>query len=448
MMQCSRRGVQALITVLLLGGLGAPASVASSHREAPGTSKDPQADNTDLYAFVSPENPSRVVFVANFVPLQIPYGGPNFFGFGDTVVYKIKIDNNGDTLADIVYTFDFATEVRNPGTFLYNTGPITSLQDENWNIRQFYRVTRTDKNGTTTLGKRLISPPCNVGPQSTPDYESLAQQAIQTLADGSRVFCGQREEAFFADLAGIFDLLTIRVPPGDQGGGVDGLAELSIHSICLEVPIDLLEGENGDHIIGVWSTASRPKNLQYRADGDHQTSGKLIQVSRLGMPLVNEAVIPVGFKDRFNGSSPRNDLQFLDFVLDPELGKLLTALYGISVPPAPRNDLVAVFLTGVEGLNQPVNVVPGEMLRLNMSIPPAANPNRLGVLAGDLAGFPNGRRLLDDVVDIELRAVAGVLVNGFDIAPNNRLGDGVDANDVPFLTTFPFMASPPDPFTH
>jgi hypothetical protein len=418
---------------------------ASSHREAPGTAKDPVGDNTDLWAFVSPENPGRVVLIANFVPFEAPYGGPNFFAFGDDVAYKIKIDNDGDGVADIVYSFNFSTDVRNPSTFLYNTGPITSLKDENWNIRQFYRVTRSDAQGDHVLGKRLLTPPCNVGPVSTPDYETLAETAIHTLSDGSRVFCGQRDDGFFADLGGIFDLLTIRLPPGDQGGGVDGLAGFSIHSICIEVPIELLEGPNHDHIIGVWSTASRQKTLVLESNGERTSSGTQVQISRLGMPLVNEAVVPVGMKDRFNASRPKDDAQFLPFVLDPELAKLLNQLYGISVPQAPRNDLVQVFLTGIPGLNQPVNVVPAEMLRLNMSIPPSAEPNRLGVIAGDNAGFPNGRRLADDVVDISLRVVAGVLVPGFNIEPNNRLGDGVDANDVPFLDHFPFCATPHDP---
>src|SRR5262245_28032496 len=442
----SRRPVaRGLVLVLVAAGMLAPHGSASSHREAPGTAKDPVGDNTDVWAFVSPENPSRVVLIANFVPFEAPYGGPNFFSFGDDVFYKIKIDNDGDAVADIVYTFDFTSEVRNPSTFLYNTGPITSLQDPDWNMRQFYRVTRVDKDGEHVLGKRLLTPPCNVGPVSTPDYEALAETAINTLNDGSRVFCGQRDDAFYADLGGIFDLLTIRMPPGDQGGGVDGLATFSIHSICLEVPIDLLEGPNGDHIIGVWSTASRRKVTLLETDGQRSTSGNQIQISRLGMPLVNEVVVPVGMKDRFNASRPKDDAQFLPFVLDPELAKLLNALYGISVPPAPRDDLVQVFLTGVPGLNQPVNVVPAEMLRLNMSIPPADEPNRLGVIAGDIAGFPNGRRLADDVVDISLQVVAGVLVSGFNIEPNNRLGDGVDQNDVPFLDHFPFCARPHDP---
>ena len=427
-----RRLLAAAITLAV--GL-APASLfASSHREAPGITKDPVADNTDTYAFVSPDAPSTVTLVANWDPMLEPAGGPNFYQWDDNAYYYIKIDNAGDARDHIVYEFRFTTTTLNGNTFLYNTGPITSLDDPDFNVRQTYTVTRYDDGAPTVLGSGIPVPPSNIGPASTPSYNALAQAAVTTLSDGSKVFAGERDDPFFVDLGGVFDLLTIRRPPGDKGKGVDGVGGFNCLTIAIQIPKtrltkDGLDAGSDNAIIGVYSTTARAATTTLNGDGTISTGGPLIQVSRLGAPLVNEIVIPRASKDKFNASSPLDDGQFLSYVTNPEPAGLLNLLYGISVPPAPRNDLVAVFLTGVPGLNQPANVVPAELMRLNMSIPPSASPSRLGVLAGDLAGFPNGRRLADDVTDIELRAVAGVLVDGFNIAPNNRLGDGIDAND-------------------
>jgi hypothetical protein len=422
---------------------------ASSHREAPLITADPLADNTDLYAFVSPNDPSRVTLIANFIPLEAPYGGPNFFKFDDTALYEIMIDNDGDAVEDITFQFRFDTETRNKNTFLYNTGPITSIDSANWNVRQFYSVTRVDgrrRHGkSTVLGEDLPTPPVNVGLRSTPNYEALAAQAVRQLSDGSRVFAGQREDAFFVDL-NVFDLLA--VPPADTNNQ-DSLAGFNVHSIAIEVPIASLTSNgtrpnapsDANAVIGVWSTASR------RIVGSRSltmTGPPWVQVSRLGQPLVNEVVIPLGAKDLFNSLEPTGDAAALDFVTDPEVPKLLAALFGIQSPPAPRADLVTIFLTGIPGLNQPPGVLPSEMLRLNVAVPPAANPNPLGVLGGDIAGFPNGRRLGDDVVDIALRAMAGAtpLTPAFNMGINAQLGDGVNANDRPALTAFPFIGTP------
>jgi len=312
-----------------------------------------------------------------------------------------------------------------------------------------------DTNQETVLGTGRVAP-WFVGPISMPDYSSLASAAITTLPGGYKVFVGPRDDPFFVDLAAVFDLLSIRRLPGNRGRGVDGVGGYNVMSIVLQAPKTALTKDGaapdaalGNHILGIWDTAERPQTRVINGDGTLSTSGPSIQVSRLGMPLVNEVVIPVGQKDRFNASEPGNDVAtFGAFVVDPEPARLLTALFGISVPPTPRNDIVTVFATGVPGLNQPPNVVPGEMLRLNMTIAPTKKPKRLGVLAGDLAGFPNGRRLADDVVDIELRVVAGVLVDGFNIAPNNQLGDGVDYNDMPFLSGFPYVGPPQNPRNH
>jgi hypothetical protein len=443
--------------------------MASSHREAPLISADPLADNTDVYAFVSPDATDTVTLIANWIPLEAPGGGPNFYKFGDDVLYRINIDNDGDAKDDIVYEFRFRTHVQNPDTFLYNTGPITSLDDATFNVRQSYSVTRYDRHGREVLGKHLDTPPVNIGARSTPNYETLAAAAVHTLSDGSKVFAGQRDDPFFVDLGSVFDLLGLRpfnpfhLIPMTAAPGVDGLKGLDTHTIALQVPKRLLthDGSAGtsatdsNSIIGVYSTTLRRRirvtgetwNREHAGqdsdrDGDDDD---WVQVSRLGMPLVNEVVIPVGKKDRFNASDPRDDQQFASFVLNPEPSRLIPVLYpGVTVPAAPRNDLVAIFLTGIAGLNQPAHVVPSEMLRLNLAIPPSASPDRMGLLAGQSDGFPNGRRLGDDVVDIELRALAGAtpFTPSFNHSPNSALGDGVDANDKGFLPSFPYVATP------
>lgn len=469
-MRISRSFFAALAALALASAVPA---FASSHREAPGIAKDPTADNTDLYAFVSPDAPSTVTFVSNWLPLLEPSGGPNFYQFDEDAWYYIIVDNVGDARDHIVYEFKFRTEIRNPNTFLYNVGPITSLDDADFNVRQFYDVYRYDDGRRTLLGRNLAVPPSRVGAKSTPDYEALSNAAIHTLSDGSKVFAGECDDPFFVDLGATFDLLTIRQLPGNAGLGVDGVGGFNTLTIALQVPKTRLTRDGGEvnernSIIGVYSTTERRAIADGR-DRDRDRDGVAgvdvedhgndrgrnsyrrdghVQVSRLGAPLVNEVVIPLKDKDNWNRSRPRDDARFLSYVQRPELAGLLNALYGISVPSGDRADLVAVFLTGVPTLNQPARVRPAELLRLNMAIPPSGSPNRLGVLAGDLAGFPNGRRLEDDVVDIELRAVAGVLVSGFNISPNNVLGDGVDVNDKPFRSQFPYVALSHDGLTH
>lgn len=416
-----------------------PATDASSHREAPAIARDPVADTTDFYMWVTPDAPDSVTFVMNTYPLQGPYGGPNFYQFGEDVLYNINIDHNGDAVADIVYEFTFRTEVRNQETFLYNTGPIMSLDDPNWNIRQFYNVDRVDASGRTRLAADLPAPPVNVGRASIPHYEALANTAIQHLPGGGRVFAGQRDDPFFVDLGATFDLLTIRPgAPGNMGGGVDSLANYNVNSIVLQVPKSAVV-EKASPIIGAWVTTSRPAvTIAPGADPEWR------QVSRLGQPLVNEAVIPLKLKDAFNSIDPTKDAVALDYVVDPILPKLLNGLYQLDVPPAPRNDLVTIFLQGIPNLNQPSGVTAAEMLRLNTGIAPNPSPHRMGVLGGDTAGFPNGRRPADDVVDIALQAMAGAtpFTPEFNKAPNNQLGDGVDANERPFMDTFPYLAAP------
>jgi hypothetical protein len=426
---------------------------ASSHREAPLIAQDPLADNTDVYAFVDPNDPSMVTMITNFIPFEKPDGGPNFYQFDPNVVYALHVDNNGDAIEDITFEWRFTTEVRNTGTFLYNTGPVETLNDTNLNVRQFYQLTRIDGPRRTgsrrVLADHLPVMPPNIGPRSFPHYSQLAGGVQQIPPSGMRVFVGPRDEGFYVDLA-VFDLL------GVQSGAVEGSTDgFNVGSIALQVPIrDLARSGQpvsgpGDPnaVIGVWSTASRPA-VATRTAGAIAYSGDLVQVSRLGQPLVNEVVIDLARKDAFNSLEPRQDAAALDRVTDPELPKLLDLVFGVKSPPAPRNDLVTIFLTGIPGLNQPPNVTPSEMLRLNMGIPPVAvgSPgwDRLGVLRGDLGGFPNGRRVGDDVVDIALMAMAGAtpLTPAYNRSPNNTLGDGVNQNDVPYLSAFPYLGSP------
>ncbi len=425
-----RKSLSFFTLVVLLIGYSMLPTRASSHREAPLISADPQADTTDVYAFVSPDAPDTVTLISSWIPFEDPQGGPNFYSFGENVHYEFKIDNNADGVEDITYQFNFTNQIRNPNTFLYNTGPITSLDSVNRNFSQTYTVSRIESGRTVLTTSPMLTMYDNVGFASAPNYGSNGNGVFQFAQSGgnAQVFAGQTDDPFFLDLR-VFDLL---YGANLSEAGTDSLAGFNVHSIALRVPKSSLRGTS--NVIGVWATASRPQMTQRKA-GAQTAYGPYVQVSRLGMPLVNEVVIPVGLKDTWNGSQPRDDGQFLSYVTSPEVPRLLKLIYNIPEPATPRNDLVSVFLTGVQGLNQPAGVNPSEMLRLNMDISPTASPQRLGVLAGDTQGFPNGRRLTDDVIDITLQAAAGVLVG-----QNTGLGDGVNVNDVPFRSTFPYLA--------
>jgi hypothetical protein len=446
------RALPVLLSVVALGVSAVSVGRASSHREAPLIADDPVADATDTYAFVSPDKPDTVTLAGNWVPFEEPAGGPNYSHFGDDVRYDFDVDNNGDNVPDVVYQFTFKTTVASGDTFLYNTGPIDSIDSKNLNVKQTYTLTQVKGGKPTVLGSNIPVAPANIGPRSTPNYDALAAQAVKALPDGSTVFAGPRDDPFFVDLGSVFDLLGLR--PLNQAhaikqptaSGVDNLAGYNVHSIVLQVPIANVTA-NGDPVIGVWTSTYRRKDRVAGKDGSLTSKGQWVQVSRLGMPLVNEVVIPRGKKDRFNASTPAGDAQFLPFVQDPEPAKLIPSLYpGVKVPAAPRKDLVSIFVTGIDGVNKPKTVKGGEMLRLNTSIKPTplAQQSRLGLLAGQNDGFPNGRRLVDDVTDIELRALAGgtPFTPDFNISPNNALTDGVDKNDVAFGGVFPYLAAP------
>jgi hypothetical protein len=463
-------GVAAALTVAIVRGPAPQASQASSHREAPLISQDPAADNTDLYAFVSPDRPNSVTIIANYIPLEQPAGGPNFASFGDDVRYELKIDNTGDGAEDITYRFRFDTTTRNPNTFLYNTGPIESPDDMDWNRPQTYSVTRVKNSGTTVLGSSLTTPPVHVGPRSTPHYEALAADAVHEIGTGIKVFAGQRDDPFFVDLGATFDLAGLRplnelhAIPLPAEDGVDGVAGYNTHSIAIQVPIRQLtrnhsvptEADDPNAVLGFYASAERRRVRVLERDGTPRQSDGWVQVSRLGEPLINEAVIPLGEKDRWNASEPEDDAQFVNRYRNPEVTALENALYPVldDAPEHDRGDLVAVLLTGVPGLNF-TGQTKADLLRLNVAIPPSETPNRLGVLAGDFAGFPNGRRLADDVVDIELRAFAcsygeaAAIVESFGFCdgnaarmPNDLITDGVDANERSFSPQFPYLATP------
>ncbi|MEO6652371.1 MAG: DUF4331 domain-containing protein [Ilumatobacteraceae bacterium] len=447
----------------------------SSHREAPSISKDPVADNTDLYAFRTPSE--TVTIIANFLPSQAPNGGPNFYEFDDEVLYEIHVDNNGDALDDVTFQFRFKTVNTNPNTFLYNTGQIDTLDSQAWNRRQTYTLTRVIGDQTVQLGTNLPCPPVNIGPRSTPNYEAaLASEAVKTLNTGgstTTVFAGQRADPFFVDLGSIFDLGTLR-PFQDlhllataAADGVDALAQSNVHTIAIQVPIASLTKSGQVPIdvmdpgatIGIYASASRQRNLQIK-NGRRQSVGPWEQVSRLGNPLFNEVLVPLARKDEWNATKPVNDASFARYVLQPELAKLLPVLYPNNVFPnlaqltADRADLAAILLTGI-----PTGVVPGfqnytgqvqaDLLRLNVAVPASTgSQSPFGLLGGDLDGYPNGRRLADDVTTIELRAVAGVTYQLVmpDYAPDGAatlIEDGTRDNPGrTLLGRFPYVGTP------
>lgn len=443
----------ALAAVLVIPGAGYFAG-ASSHREAPLISQDPAADITDMYVFRSPDAPDTVTAVMNVWPFGHPDGGPNWYRFDDNVRYSMNITQDGGNEADVRLDFWFKTTTQNGNTFLLNTGPVRSLDDANLNVRQWYSVDVVAGGTATTIAENLPVAPPNVGAASFPDYDSVAAQAIVEVPGmhGWKLFAGPRDDPFFVDL-NLFDLLSIRPgPPGNRGGGIDSLAGTNVLTIAVQAPISAVVrpacnmGNPADVncVVGMWTTTSRQATRVLNGEAAPTFDGPWVQVSRLSAALVNEVVVPLAFKDVFNASEPKNDGRFLSVVTDPEPARLLKAIYGLDVPPTPRNDLVTIFLTGIPGLNQPPDVQPAEIAHLNLAVPVTANPNRMGVLGGDNQGYPNGRRLADDVTDISLQAVAGgtPFTAAQNVAPNNQLGDGVDQNDKPFLSTFPYVASP------
>jgi Domain of unknown function (DUF4331) len=441
--------VAALVALLI----SVPLASGSSHREAPLTSMDPTGDDTDTYAFTAKDTPGNLTIVGNWIPFEDPAGGPNFYKFDDNAHYYLNIDNTGDGKADLRYQFDFNSKVRDPNTYLYGLGkPIEGANSPNQNIVQTYTVTREKlKNGnevsSKVLGKDLPSPPDNVGPKTTPNYEQTAESTIRDLPGGGKVFAGQRDDPFFVSLGRIFDTVNLTgAGLGDKGGGVDDLAGYSVHSIVLQVPDKQVtknhkpvkSEKSKNAVVGVWASTERPS-----VDVNGNASGAFHQISRLGNPLVNEVIIPLSDKDKFNRTTPDADAaNYGKFVLNPGIAAALNTLFPgvVNAPEHNRTDIVQAVLQGIPGLN----AFPGaagknatDTIKINLGTPPNLNPQRLGVLAKDNQGYPNGRRLTDDVTDIDLQVIAGALQGN-----KVPLGDGVDQNDVPFLAKFPYLAPP------
>jgi len=444
---------------------------ASSHREAPISALDHTADVTDWYAFVSYDHPDRVTMILNVDGFLEPSNGPNYFPFDPNVLYEMKVDNNRDGVEDVTFQFRFKTEIRLPDVFTGFVGgiagipPITSLTgkgSEGLSLRQTYSVTMV-KNGVHTdlaQGKTLYAVPSNVGPLTMPNYQKLFNQGVNDLGNGVRVFAGTVDDPFYIDLGAAFDSLNFRMGVGGvlsaaedaddtHNYAPDAVAGFNVNSIVLEVPITMLtvdgkihNANDKDAVIGTYGSTSR-RRIQVRRDSDLADTGKAQwrQINREGNSLINELIIGTGSKDKFSTDDPENDSQFGKFVLDPLLAHLFGSL-GIPVAPPPRNDLLLL-------VQYEPPICPGcgpndagpvaDLLRLNTGIPPTAigSQKRLGFLAGDVAGYPQGRRPIDDVVDISSRAVAGILVDP--VKYGTRIGDGVNINEDGYGATFPYV---------
>ena len=475
------------------------ASFASSHREAPITALDHTADITDFYSFVSYDHPDRVTFVMNVDPFLEPSNGPNYFPFDPNVLYEIKVDNTDTASANVVFQFRFNTEYRAPTLFTSAAGAgtglnapanspapvapgtpvvppaITSLDgagSAGLGVRQNYTVTMV-KNGVSTQlqgGSTLYAVPSNIGSRTMPNYDALAQQGIYNLSGANssgdvRVFAGTVADPFFIDLGAAFDSFNFRANPGSGVAGVlsasqdaddhtniapDSLSGFNVNTIVIEVPIAMLTSDGQKHpatdpkaTIGSWATTSRQQVTIRRAPYPAINAGNYYQVQRLANPLINELVIGTGYKDLWSMSDPKNDALFLPFYGDPTIARIFNAIYGINIPAPPRTDLALLlsYAPPIAATGTPAGP-PADLLRLNTGVPPTplSQRKRMGVLAGDLAGFPNGRRLTDDVTDIAARVVGGGVLNAkFNVFPNSSIGDGVNAPDVPTQETFPYV---------
>jgi hypothetical protein len=463
--------LRSVLAVTLAGLAVQPKTLlAASHREAPITALDHKADITDWFAFVSPEHPDRVILILNVDPFLEPSNGPNYFPFDPNMLYEMKIDNNHDGVEDITFQFQFQSQIQMPGVFtgfvggLLNIPPITALDgpgSEGFSERQTYTVTMLTNAHDEQLnnGQTLFAVPTNVGPRTMPNYPALRQQGIYTLSNGIRVFAGTVSDPFFIDLGGFFDSLNFRMATGsgvlpaaidadDQHNyAPNAVAGFNVNTIAIEVPISVLTSDGQAHpatdaaaVIGTWGTTSRRR---LSVLGEAREPGGWAQIQRLGNPLINESIIGTGSKDRFSMDAPVNDAQFSNFFLNPLVPTILASI-GIPVPPAPRTDLLPLvqYIAPICPGCTPAQAGPiADLLRLNTGIQPAApgSQKRLGFIAGDSAGFPNGRRPQDDVLDIALRTLGGILVDAKKFG--TPLGDGVNVSSSPLQPTFPFLGA-------
>jgi hypothetical protein len=455
----------AILAALAAAAMAATMVFSSSHREAPRIMLDPAADNTDVYAFTAKDAPGSITVVANWIPLEEPAGGPYFGKLDPRARYYVKIDNTGDGREDVAYRWKFRNKFRNPNSFLYAAPTVTSINDPDINFVQTYDLYReTYKNGDLKSTKQVANDvpvaPDNVGPKTIPNYEPVWLGGIAPVRGGGKTFVGPADDPFFVDLGVIFDGINLDKPGrpgiglGNQGGGKDDVSSYNTHAFVLQVPEaqvtrdgkSVKDMKSSNAVVGVWATTERQRIKVRRHHGKRHAKRHWVQVSRLGNPLINEVVIPIGQKDKFNRASPSDDLQnFGQFALNPEPARLLNALFNLGVKETNRTDIVQALLTGVPGLTQiSKNAVPADTLKLNLGVAPSATENRFGVLANDLAGFPNGRRLADDVTDIELRVIGGALLPADQGGKQLPLGDGIDQNDKPFRSTFPYVATPTD----
>jgi Domain of unknown function (DUF4331) len=458
------------IAALAAVAVAATLTFGSSHREAPRILKDPTADNTDVWAYTAPDAPGSLTVVANWIPLADPAGGPNFYPLDENARYYVKIDNTGDGYEDVAYRWKFKTRFRNPNSFLYAAPTVDSVNDPDVNLVQTYDLykERYNKKRRLVSVKRIAhnAPvvPDNVGPKTMPNFAQVEAGGVTQLKGGGRTIVAPADDAFFVDLGTIFDGVNLDKPGrpmiglGNQGGGKDDVAGYNTKSFVLQVPENevtrdgkqVADMKAGNAVVGVWATTERKRSsvLAGTKRGKRSHHRRWVQVSRLGNPLINEVIIPIGKKDKFNATSPADDAKnFGKFALNPEPARILNALFNLGVKETDRTDIVQALLTGVPGLTQiGKNPAAADTLKLNLGVPPAANPNRFGVLAGDVAGFPNGRRLIDDVVDIELRVIAGALLPADQGGKQIPLGDGVDQNDKPFRSQFPYVALANDGF--
>jgi hypothetical protein len=493
-------GSLALVATLTAG----PMAFSSNHREAPITALDHKADITDLYGFVSygpnaASDPRFVTLIMSVDPLLDPANGPNWFPFDPEILYEIKVDNNQDAVEDVVFQFRFQTEQRLPGLFQVFAGAgggvvappnspapippgtlivpprITSFDSPGLGQRQSYSVSMIRAGNSTQIqnpsGRPFFAVPTNSGPR-TMDYSALFNEGTYTLPGGMKVFAGTTDDAFWIDLGATFDTFNLRtgVAPGalspwqdaaNQNFASDTVSGFAVNSIAIEVPIEMLTASGRIEpatsplaTIGIWGTTSRPQVTVRRSleAEDGQGPAKYRQVQRVGNPLINELLIGTGFKDRFSMDEPKNDKQFASFFLDPALARVVNALTGgaVAIPAVPRLDLLPVvtYAPPIAAAGTPAGPI-ADLLRLNTGVrpTPSASASRLGLLGGDAAGFPNGRRVFDDVTDIALRLVVGGVLAapfpGYNPAINGRLGDGVNVNDTPYRTAFPYLGDSP-----
>jgi hypothetical protein len=460
----------ALLGVLGAGVLVVALSSGSSHNEAPLSALNPKRDWTDLYAFTAKDAPGSLTVVANAIPFEVPQGGPNYHNLDPQSRYYINVDNTGDGRYDVRYRFEFRNVYKGTAGVGYphSLPTVDSINDPQLNYAQRYRLTRETYGrrgrlrSSRVLGRSIPVAPSNVGPKTMPNYARVAAGAVHGLPGGGKVFVGQRDDPFFIDLGRTFDSVNLCRGTGNEGGCVDDIAGYNVHSFVLQVPEAQVTRDHkavsgptdGEAAVGLYASTESQRlevtdRLRHTRRREVRRHGnRWVQVNRLGNPLVNELVVPLALKDRFNRTPPQADAQYAAAVLKPFPAAALNQLFHLGIKETNRTDIVTALLTGIPGVTAiGRKPAPADTLKVNLGVPPTATENRFGVIGGDNAGFPDGRRLGDDVVDITLRVVGGYLVPPAQGGKKLPLGDGVDQNDQPFPGSFPYVAPPSDGVT-